>query len=209
MPFPLRTKQQAGWGTSPWTRAERLWMAAWRVAWLLLFLPTPKPMNAWRVWLLRRFGARITGRPFLSSTAIIRIPWQLTMEDKSTLGEHAEVYNLGHVTLRERATVAQHAYVCGGTHDLDHPDHPLVVGDIEIGAYAFIGARALVLPGVSVGEGSVIGAGSVVPKDTQPWTYGAGNPWRPFRERKRFLRSAELGAEEPAPAGTPATAPPG
>jgi len=185
MGFEIRAKRQSGWGTSPWSRAERLRMALWRCAWLLLFRPTPKPMNAWRVRLLKLFGARISGRPYLSSSAIIRIPWQLTMEDKSTLGEHAEVYNLGHVTLRERATVAQHAYVCGGTHDLEHPDLPLMVGDIEIGADVFIGVRALILPGVLIGAGAVIGGGSVVTRDVPEWTIGAGNPWRPIRARNR------------------------
>lgn len=160
-------------------------MALWRIAWALLFRPTPKPLNFWRIWLLKAFGAQISGRPYLSGSAVIRMPWQLTLEDKSTLGEHAEVYNLGYVTIRERATVAQHAYLCGGTHDLEHPDLPLVVGDIEIGSNAFIGVRALVLPGVTVGEGAVVGAGAVVTKDVPPWTITAGNPSRPIRMRDR------------------------
>ena len=158
-------------------------MALWRAVDAVLFRPTPKPLNGWRLWLLRRFGARIEGRPFVNSSAIIRIPWHLTMRDRAALGEHAEVYNLGHVTLGERCTVAQHAYLCTGTHDLSDPVLPLVVGPIEIGADAFIGVRALVLPGVRVGEGAVVGAGSVAARDVPAWTVGAGNPWRPFRER--------------------------
>jgi putative colanic acid biosynthesis acetyltransferase WcaF len=158
-------------------------MAAWRVAWLLLFRPSPKPLKMWRLMLLRLFGARITGRPFVASSARVRIPWLLTMEAGSCLGEHAEVYNLARVRLGPRCVVAQHTYLCAGTHDLEDPELPLVVGPIDVGADAFVGAKALVLPGVVIGEGAVVGAGSVVTRDLPAWTVCAGNPCRPLRPR--------------------------
>lgn len=65
--------------------------------------------------------------------------------------------------------------LCGGTHDFTTRRLPLVTGTIEIGADAFIGARAIILPGVKVGEGAVVGAGSVVRKDVEPWKIVAGN----------------------------------
>lgn len=201
MGSPLHAKQQAGWGTSPWSRRERIGMALWRVVYAVLFRPTPKPLNAWRLWLLRRFGAEFHGKPFVNSSAIIRIPWLLTMFDKAALGEHAEVYNLARITLRERCTVAQHAYLCAGTHDLADPALTLVVGEIDIGADVFIGVRALVLPGVTIGEGSVVGAGSVVPKDVPAWMIGAGNPWRAIKPREWPNAPATASAPAPSPAG--------
>jgi acetyltransferase-like isoleucine patch superfamily enzyme len=56
------------------------------------------------------------------------------------------------------------------------------VRDIEIGNKAWIGFGSILLPGVKIGEGSVVGAGSVVTRDVPAWTVVAGNPARVIRE---------------------------
>jgi maltose O-acetyltransferase len=56
-----------------------------------------------------------------------------------------------------------------------------------VGDRAWIGYRAIVLPGVSIGEGAVVGAGAVVSRDVPPFTIVAGNPARPIGERSRVL----------------------
>ncbi len=60
-------------------------------------------------------------------------------------------------------------------------------GDITIGNHVWIGCRAIVLPGITIGDGAVIGAGSVVTKDVAPYTIVAGNPARPIGERPKSL----------------------
>jgi putative colanic acid biosynthesis acetyltransferase WcaF len=80
------------------------------------------------------------------------MPWNLTLDHRACIGANVQVYNLGPVTIRARATVAQEVYLCTGTHDFENPLLPLVVGTIEIGEDAFIGARAFINPGVAVGE---------------------------------------------------------
>ena len=112
------------------------------------------------------------------------MPWQLTMEDRACLAPDCEVYNLGPCIVRARATVAQRVYLCGGTHDLTREDLPLVVGTIDIGEDAFVGAQAMILPGVAIGAGAVVGAGSVVTKDVEPWTIVGGNPARAIGRRE-------------------------
>lgn len=57
------------------------------------------------------------------------------------------------------------------------PDHRIVIGDD-----VFLGARSIVLKGVSIGEGSVIGAGSVVTKDIPAFVLAGGNPCRVIRK---------------------------
>jgi putative colanic acid biosynthesis acetyltransferase WcaF len=116
-------------------------MLLWLIVSAALFHTTPKPLNAWRLFLLRLFGCKISGRPFVHGTCIIKIPWQLTLEDRAALGPKSEVYNLGHVTLKRACVVSQYAYICGGTHDLNDPGLPLQVGDIVIGEEAFLGAK--------------------------------------------------------------------
>jgi putative colanic acid biosynthesis acetyltransferase WcaF len=175
--------RQDGQFASPWSLATRLKGALWQLAWLTLFRPTPKPMIRWRVLLLRLFGAEITGRPFIASSAIVKMPWNLVLEDRACIGPGANVYNLGRVVLKSRSVVAQEVYLCGGAHDFSDPRLPLVTGEIVVGADAFLGVRALILPGVVVGEGAVVGAGSVVTSDVPPWTICAGNPCRPIKPR--------------------------
>jgi putative colanic acid biosynthesis acetyltransferase WcaF len=172
----LRTFSQRTAYESPWPLAVRLKIALWDVVRCLLFRPTPKFFSGWRVFLLRLFGTRVTGRPFVAASAKIKMPWNLVLEDRACIGPHSEIYSLGRIVLKARSTIAQEAYLCGGTHDFTQLNLPLVVGDIVIGADAFVCARAFVLPGVSVGEGAIVGACAVVTRAVQPWTVVAGNP---------------------------------
>lgn len=60
-------------------------------------------------------------------------------------------------------------------------------GEIVIGDRAWIAYRAIILPGVTIGEGAVVGAGSVVTKDVEPYTIVAGNPARIIKKRTNKL----------------------
>ena len=73
-------------------------------------------------------------------------------------------------------------------HDLDDIDFSVTGGSVTIGDYVFIGARALILPNVDIGEGAAIAAGAVVTHDVQPFTVVGGIPAREIRKRSRNLR---------------------
>ncbi len=178
-----RVHAQASPYHTPWTRRELAGLALWRLAWPLLASWTPKFLNPWRLLVLRGFGAKLEGVPFVHPRARVAVPWQLTMRHRACLGEGAHAYSLGAIEIGEGATVAQECYLCAGTHDFADPNLPLVTKSIRIGAHAFVGARVLVLPGVSIGEGAVIGAASVVTKDFPARMMGAGNPCRVLRPR--------------------------
>jgi putative colanic acid biosynthesis acetyltransferase WcaF len=170
-------------GASPWSRAHRYKTALWVLVCMFLFRPTPKPLWKWRLFLLRRFGAEIEGSPFVDASARIKYPWKLTMRPRACIGPHADIYNLGHITIEAGANVTQQVYLCTGTHDLDDPNLPLVTAPITIGKNTFIGLRALVMPGVTIHEGAVVGGGAVVTKDVEPWTIVGGNPAKPIKQR--------------------------
>ena len=180
---PLTTHTQATAYDSPWTRGEQVRMLLWEYAWLLLCAWTPKPLNPWRLFVLRCFGGRIHGSPFVHQRARIQIPWNLTLHDRACLGDRANAYSLGPIEIGARATVAQEVYLCAGTHDFAQAAMPLQTGPILIGEDAFIGARAFVLPGISIGAGSLVGAAAVVTRDIPAGVIAAGNPCRVLRAR--------------------------
>jgi putative colanic acid biosynthesis acetyltransferase WcaF len=175
---PFHTYQQASAYTSPWSRKQKVRMLLWELSWLLMCRWTPKPLNAWRLIWLKLHGATIHGRPFVHQRARITIPWNLTLHDHACLGDGAVAYTLGEIEIMPDATVAQEAYLCTGTHDFNNPVRPLQTAKILIGRSAFVGARAFVMPGVTIGEKAVIGACSVVTKDVQASSCVAGNPAR-------------------------------
>ena len=168
---------------SPWSSRDRALRILWEICWAVLCSWTPKPANAWRLFWLRAFGAKLHGAPFVHQRARIAIPWNLTMHDRACLGDRANAYTLGEIEIGARATVAQEAYLSTGSHDFDSPGIPLTTGKITIGEDVFLGARVFVMPGVNIGARSVIGACSVVTKDVPADVFAAGNPCRVLRPR--------------------------
>ena len=140
-------------------------------------------MNEWRLFWLRVFDAKIHGKPFVHQRARILIPWNLTLHDRACLGDRANAYTLGEIEIGARATIAQEAYLSTGSHDFSQAGMPLVTAKITIGEDAFVGARAFVLPGVTIGARSVIGACSVVTHDVSENVIAAGNPCKVLRPR--------------------------
>jgi putative colanic acid biosynthesis acetyltransferase WcaF len=181
----FRVHEQADAYVSPWSLGVRVKVLLWELCWALLCRWTPKPLNAWRLFWLRRFGARVHGAPFVHGRASIIRPWNLTLHERACLGDGAVAYCLDRIELGPASTLAQGAYLCTGTHDFDQPHAPLKTAPITVGADAFIGLRAIVLPGVSIGAGCVVGAGAVVTRDTEPAGLYGGNPARRIGTRKR------------------------
>jgi putative colanic acid biosynthesis acetyltransferase WcaF len=106
--------------------------------------------------------------------------------EHSTLGPGAICYCIAPVTLGPFALVSQRAHLCTGTHDVDDPHFQLVARPITIGPRAWVAAESFVGPGVTLGEGAVLGARGVAMRDLVPWTIHAGNPARELRKRRRF-----------------------
>jgi putative colanic acid biosynthesis acetyltransferase WcaF len=172
------------------TLRNRLARAAWSIVYVLLFRPTPRPLHAWRAFLLRCCGARLGRNCHIYAKCEIWAPWNLSCEDGASIADGAIVYNVAPVHLGSHAIVSQQAYVCSATHAYDDPAFPMIAFPIRIGAYAWICARAAVLPGVTVEEGAVLGFASIACKDLQAWQVYAGNPARPVRQRKRHITQA-------------------
>ena len=163
---------------NPWPLWVHLVLALWKCTWFLFCSWTPKFCNPLRLLTLRVFGATIAGTPFVHSKARIQIPWHLTMHHRACLGERTNAYSLGNIEILEGATIAQEAYLCTGTHDINSSSFQLITQKITIQPNAFVGARAMILPGVSIGKNAAVGAQAVVTKNVQENEIVAGNPAR-------------------------------
>jgi putative colanic acid biosynthesis acetyltransferase WcaF len=149
-------------------------------------------MHGWRCLLLRLFGARIAERVIVHPSARIWGPWNLRMGPHSCLSPHVDCYSVDEIHIGAYATVSQYSFLCTASHDPDTPDMQLTTSPIVIGAHAWVAADAFVGPGVTIGEGAVVGARSTVLRNIGPWTIVAGTPARMIRKRSRtVVRGAE------------------
>lgn len=168
---------------SPHSVGNRLARVLWGLVQATLFRWSPRPLHRWRVLLLRAFGGDIhaTARPY--PRCRIWGPWNLTMGPSATIADDVDVYCVDRITIGGHTTVSQYSYLCGATHDHEHPRFPLVPRPITIGSQCWIAADVYVGPGVTIGEGSVIGARSSVFGDIPPWTVAVGTPAKPVKPR--------------------------
>ena len=154
-------------------RARRL---VWNVVYQIFFRHSPKPLFIWRIFLLRLFGAKVHSTAYIYPKAVIWAPWLLRCGEFATIADGVTVYNPGGVSLDHHAIASQDSYLCGATHDYNSPKFPLISKAIALEPYSWVCARAIVLPGVTLSEGSVLGAGAVTSKSLDSWSVYAGNP---------------------------------
>lgn len=93
--------------------------------------------------------------------------FQITTGDNVSIGPEASILTLGH--------------------DPQCPDFSDIGGDVKIGDRVWIGFRAIILPGVTIGEGAVVAAGAIVSRDVPEYTIVAGVPASPIGTRSREL----------------------
>ncbi len=163
---------------------NRLRRVTWNVVWLLLYRPSPRPFHAWRAMLLRLYGATMGPNCHFYPASKVWAPWNLICAEQVTAADDAEIYNPAPISFGGHAILSQGAYVCGATHDYDDPAFPLIAFAMHIGSYAWVCARASVAPGVNVGEGAVLGLGSVASRDLEPWSVYSGVPAIKIKQRR-------------------------
>ena len=165
--------------------ADRLRRLLWNLCWLLFYRTSPRPLHAWRAMILRAFGATMGPNCHFYPASKIWSPWNLVCEDQVTAADGVEIYNPVTIRFGSHCIVSQGAYICGATHDFNDPAFPLLAYAMSLGAYSWICARASVGPGVSVGEGAVLGLGSVATRDLEPWTVYGGSPASKVKDRTK------------------------
>jgi putative colanic acid biosynthesis acetyltransferase WcaF len=174
---------------SPHSLGNKLARVAWAIVWGTLFRWSPRILFGWRRFLLRSFGAKIGKNSRISPSVRVWAPWNLTVGDEVAIAHDVDCYCVDRLTIGDHATVSQYSFLCTASHDISDPHMGLITAPIQIGSQSWVCAGVFVSPGVTIGEGAVVGAMSVVTRGVEPWTVVAGNP-------ARFLKARKLRSED-------------
>jgi maltose O-acetyltransferase len=142
------------------------------------------PSHGGRRWLYRRIYGFEIGR---GSSLLMGVRFtgkgRFNMGENSVINADCLIDNRSPVVVGSNVSISLGTVLITADHDPQSEDFETRFGDIVIEDYVFIGARALVLPGVRLGRACVVAAGSVVTKDVAPATIVAGIPARSIGRR--------------------------
>ncbi len=110
---------------------------------------------------------------------VIYHPSALEIGSHVDIGEFTHIRASGGVHIGDRVLIAAHVVITSRQHPRDIPRYGHVLdAPVRIEDDVWIGAGAIVLPGITVGRGAVVGAGAVVTKDVPPFGIVGGVPAR-------------------------------
>lgn len=141
------------------------------------------PLMGFKKKILQFFGAKI-GKGFVIKPSVhIKFPWKLELGDNVWIGEHVWIDNLDKVTIGDNVCLSQGALLLTGNHDytlssFDFKNAPII---LENGVW--IGAKAVVCPGVTCKSHSILSVGSVATKNLEKYTIYQGCPATEIRKR--------------------------
>jgi len=156
--------------------------------WLISWMPT----HALRVAGLRLFGASIGPDVALGRGIRVFYPWKLAIASQTVIGVRVYLDARGGLKIGGNCNISAEAAVWTAEHDIQSPEFAMTEAPVIIGDRSWICFRSIVLPGVTIGEGSVVASGSVVTDDIPPFSFVGGVPAQVIGKRNENL-TYELG----------------
>ena len=147
------------------------------------FFKSSFPFYGPKRMLLRLFGAKIGKKVTIKPHVTIKYPWKLIVDDYVWIGEQVWIDNLAQVTLQSHSCISQGAMLMCGNHNYKRVAFDLLIGDITLEEGAWVGAQAVVCPGVKLGAHSLLTVGSVATSHLEPYWVYQGNPAQKLKER--------------------------
>jgi acetyltransferase-like isoleucine patch superfamily enzyme len=159
------------------------------VSWLVFLLPRFRLLNAFKsLYLNLFFGSKIGSRVVFYPGIWIFTGRNLRVGDDVDFAKGVLVTTDGGVTIGDRVLIGYGTQILSSNHTV--PSLPGRIFDaghsraqVVVGSDVWIGANCVILPGVTIGEGAVVAAGSVVTKNVPAFTYVAGVPAKPIKTR--------------------------
>lgn len=141
------------------------------------------PFMGIKIVLLKAFGAKIGKGLVIKNNVCIKFPWKITIGDNVWLGEYVWIDNLDYVTIGNNVCISQGALLLTGNHDYTLPSFDYRNAPIIIEDGAWIGAKSIVCPGITVHSHAILTVGSIATKDMESYTIYKGNPAIKIRNR--------------------------
>lgn len=156
----------------------------WWMVQATLFAWSPQFLYGWRRFLLRLFGATVGAGVHVRPSARLTYPWKIKIGDRSWIGDHAELYSLGEITIGSDVVISQRSYLCAASHDMSKPAFDIFGKAIVIHDQVWVATDVFVAPGVTIAKGAVIGARSSVFHDLPEGMLCYGTPAKAIRKRQ-------------------------
>jgi len=171
--------------------ASKLKQLCWFFCSTLLIRNPLIPFSGFRKWVLIQFGATIGIEARIRPGIIIKFPWKLNMGDHVWLGENCWIDNITDVSIGSHVCISQGAMLCTGNHNYNSPGFELIAKPITLEDGVWIGAMALVGPGVTAFSHSILTAGSIATKNLEAYGIFQGNPAKKIRMRGGLMKNEE------------------
>ena len=150
--------------------------ALWHLANFFILKSHIVPLSFTKVAILRIFGAKIGSNVTIKPGVNIKYPWKLKVGNNCWIGENVWIDNLDKVTLDDNVCISQGVFLLCGNHNFKSSGFDLMLGPITIESGAWLGAKSIVCPGVTVASHAILSVGSLANKDLEPYTIYKGNP---------------------------------
>lgn len=155
----------------------------------ILELSLKLPSHCFRIFVLRMTGMKIGDNSAICRDIDIRCPYRLLIGSHSTINKRVVLDGRGgKLIIGNNVDIAQECNLWTMQHDYNSPDYKAIGADIVIEDYVWLASRVTVLPGVTIGRGSVIGTCSVVTKDIPPMSIAVGVPAKVIGKRDDCLQ---------------------
>lgn len=151
------------------------------------------PLHFVRWIVFRAGGIKIARRSTIHTGVRFYDPRNIVIGEDTVIGEGAVLDGRDKLTIGNHVDIASEVMIYNSEHDLSSEDFAAHNGTVRIEDYVFIGPRAIILPGVTIGKGGVVGAGAVVTRDVPPHAIVAGVPAKIIGERKNKNLHYRLG----------------
>ena len=145
------------------------------------------PLYWFRHLLVRSLYGLHIGRSNLHRAVFLLSPWHIRIGDNVNIQMNCFLDGRGTITIGNNVDLTPGVRVLTEQHGIDSSEYVTVKKPVIIHDNVVVGSWALILPGVTIGEGAVVAAGSVVTRDVEPYTLVAGNPAVKKRNRSRTL----------------------
>lgn len=155
----------------------------WYFVNVLFFINPLFPFRSPKPVLLRLFGAKVGKGVVIHPGVNIKFPWKLSIGDHVWIGQRAWLDNIDQLTIHSNVVISQGAMLILGSHDYKKVDYPTMAGPVVLEEGSWVGARALVLGGVTLKSHALLAAGSVTSKSLNAYMIYRGNPAVAVRER--------------------------